>query len=207
MGMELHLVRHGHHPDGFRGGWSQHGLTELGRAQAAALARRLAAEGFTVDTLLTSDLPRARETAEIIAPALGLPVRLAPEWRETNNGALAGMENEEAERRYPGLYWSTLAMEERYPGGGESPALFRDRIHWALESLQRKVVSGEVGPRVMVVTHGGVIRVVAALVRGIAWSNRLKAFPAEVTSIHSFRFADGVWQVLRENDHAHLNAR
>ena len=77
----LVLIRHGEsqvYVDGLVGGLATcNGLSDLGRRQAAALRDRLAATGEldAVDALIASTLPRARETAQIISPALGdLPV-------------------------------------------------------------------------------------------------------------------------------------
>ena len=100
--LQIHLVRHGHHPSGFRGGWSNHSLSNLGRAQGSLLADRLLREGFNIDTLVSSDLPRAKETADILGQALNVPVLLDEEWREVNNGVLAGMPDDQAQSRYPG---------------------------------------------------------------------------------------------------------
>ncbi|MDF2629318.1 MAG: yqkA [Symbiobacteriaceae bacterium] len=204
--MEIHLVRHGHDGDGFRGGWSPAGLSPQGRAQANALAARLRSEGWQIDTLLTSDLPRAVQTAAAVADALGLPLPTpAPQWRETNNGLLAGMANVDVEARWPGLYWRTLAMDEPYPGGGESPNAFFLRIKAAWEQLCADVDAGRIGPQVAVVTHAGAIDVVGALVTGGAYSNRGRGFPAGYTTIYSFERQGDRWAMVRQNDHTHLD--
>ncbi len=201
--MELHLIRHGHDPDGYRGGWSMRGLDALGYRQAHLLAQRLRRERFRADTLLCSDLPGAVQTGEVLAQALGLPLLPRPAWREVNNGVLAGMANTEAERRYPGLYWRTLEANQPYPGG-ESPAQFHRRVVVAFDELCRTVERREAGPRVVVVTHGGVIEVIAALLHNVEWSNKQRRFPTGDTSLHSFARRDGVWSALRLNDMRHL---
>lgn len=68
-------------------------------------------------------MQRALDTANEIARALSLPVESSQSWRETNNGVIAGMPHEIANERYPGLYFSELRMDERFPGG-ESPQDF-----------------------------------------------------------------------------------
>src|SRR5262245_12767761 len=77
MGMRLILVRHGDAHAGFEGVISGRtgciGLTDLGRRHAEALRDHLASSGrVRADVLLASELPRAIETASIIAPGLGL---------------------------------------------------------------------------------------------------------------------------------------
>jgi probable phosphoglycerate mutase len=199
----IHLVRHGHHPEGFRGGWSHHSLSDLGRTQSILLAERLLREGTKVDTLISSDLPQARETADILARALGVSVSSAEEWREVNNGLLAGMPEDQARTLYPGLYWSSLEMNQPYPGG-ESPAAFRSRIEAAFVSLCSRIGEGNAGPSVMVVTHGGPIRAVLSIVNGTEWSNKGPQPPVRETGISSMVSTGGMWHVSRQDDVQHL---
>lgn len=86
----LILVRHGHPDQMLRdmtGGWTESHLTDLGRRQAEAAAHRLAEmlDGSS-PRLYTSDLSRARETAEIIAQALGSCPEQTPRLREQDLG-------------------------------------------------------------------------------------------------------------------------
>lgn len=78
--IELCLLRHAHAGDSTT--WAAadelRPLTEKGRRQSERLGRLLAAAGFIPDALLTSPLVRARETAEIVGGALGVPVREEP---------------------------------------------------------------------------------------------------------------------------------
>jgi probable phosphoglycerate mutase len=200
---EIHFVRHGHHPEGFRGGWSQHPLSRLGVIQSSLLAERLRREGTQVDTLISSDLPRAEETAEILSATLNVGVTPAREWREVDNGVLAGMPEDQAKATYPGLYWSSLEMDQPYPGG-ESPAAFHSRIEEAFRSLCDRLSRGEIGPRVMVVTHGGPMRVVLSLVEGTPWSNRQPAVTVQETGMFSLTWTGKAWSLTRTNDVTHL---
>src|SRR5258708_2583835 len=97
---ELILIRHGeseHHLTGGPGRWSPSPLTALGRAQAAATARRLKDHPpFEIAAVIGSDLPRAAETAAIIASALGLEAESAAALRELNNGVAAHLSKDEA---------------------------------------------------------------------------------------------------------------
>ena len=79
----LLLVRHGEtdwNADGRLQGQTDRPLSDFGRKQARGLADELAAEGF--EAIYSSDLARARETAEIIGARLGLPVELDSDLRE-----------------------------------------------------------------------------------------------------------------------------
>ena len=82
---------------------------------------------FNIQKIISSDLKRAKQTAEIINGELKLPIEYTEKLREMNNGKIAGMLNEEVEKLYPGLYYNTLAIDEKYPGG-ESPLDFYKRI-------------------------------------------------------------------------------
>ena len=125
------LMRHGADSPDRYGGWSPYGLTEEGREQVRKARASLLDKG--IEEIYSSDLPRARETAEIVAEALELPIVFLPRFRERNNGELAGMLRSEAREKYPGLYWSALDWTQRWPGG-ESPELFYHRIRTAWEA-------------------------------------------------------------------------
>ncbi|MCK5327543.1 MAG: histidine phosphatase family protein, partial [Candidatus Latescibacteria bacterium] len=96
----LILIRHGqseHHVNGMTGGWTDTGLTELGRRQAACLGARLKHEmGDTPCRMVSSDLKRAFQTAQIVGKEIGLTSNPVPELREFNNGMAAGMSTEKA---------------------------------------------------------------------------------------------------------------
>ena len=187
--MKLILVRHGQDDPACRGGWSDHDLTPEGAQQAKALAARLKAcrEAYSLAAVITSDLPRAVTTAEILADALSLPVVKEPRLREINNGELAGMANETALKRYPGLFFSTLQMDEAYPKG-ESPRAFHDRIKNWFEELAacRRDEPGTL----VIVTHGGVISILYHLIKGIPWSNSAPAFKAAPCCAHLVDLTD-----------------
>lgn len=101
----LYLIRHGDFAIGLEDGrYSNQGLTPLGVRQAERLRDRLATGEIKADVLIASPLPRARQTAEILAPALGLPVVLdaaVEEWRN-EDGSLSPNEFMERVMRTPG---------------------------------------------------------------------------------------------------------
>jgi len=181
--VKLIFVRHGKDDDRYRGGWSELDLLPEGREQAKALAAYLKEKRgeFEIARIVASDLPRAMTTAKMIGSELGIVVEEEPQIRETNNGLLAGMENKIALERYPGLFFSSLGMDEPYPGG-ESPRQFYDRIAMWFRAFSAACAREE--GNVLVVTHGGVINVIYHLVKGIEWSNREKPFRTEYCGIH-----------------------
>ena len=173
--MICYLVRHGKDDDTLRGGWSDAPLTAEGVSQIHRLARRIITDStMGVGRIYSSDLPRARQTADILSNALGLAVEERPEFRETNNGVLAGMKNTVAAERYPGLYWSALAWDERYPGG-ESPHEFFARIEKAWYGF--KTMLGKLDCNAILVTHGGVITAIQCIENGVQYTNKANPYP------------------------------
>ena len=130
--------------------WPDTPLGARGLAQARALGARFA--GSRPAAILSSDMTRARQTAEAISAATGVPVRESPLLAERNFGVLRG-------RRYDELDHDPI-HDERGAPQGESMAEFRDRVARALEWL--RAVRREAGGDVLAVTHGLVIRLLLA---------------------------------------------
>jgi len=163
----LLLARHGETDWNRERRWQGHAATSLneaGRAQARALAAALA--GAPPEAVYSSDLPRARETAELVAGELLLPVRLDARLREVDVGEWSGLTWAEVERRFP------EGAAERLAGGtgwrdGEAFDAMRGRVVAAL----LEIASAHDGGRVLVVTHGGPI-VAAWLAAGGSFDDR-----------------------------------
>ncbi|WP_310829190.1 histidine phosphatase family protein [Paenibacillus pedocola] len=194
--MSIYLVRHGRDDEGYRGGWSQRGLNAEGYRQSERLGIYLKENKqlYNIHRIVSSDLSRALDTAGEIAAKLGLSVERDSDWREANNGAVAGMPNEIADKRYPGLYFAGLRMDERY-AGGESPLEFYTRIKNTFERWRREQEEQLHRENVLVVTHGGVINVVYHLVRELEWTNLSKEFPSSYTSVHKIEHSSGKWEI------------
>jgi broad specificity phosphatase PhoE len=153
----LLLARHGETDDnrppirvqGFR----DTPLNDIGRRQAAELAGRVAAEG--VASLWSSDLARARETAEIVGARVGLKPQLDARLREGNRGHWEGRLFVDIEREQPDRYaaWRRAGERFRFPGG-ESLREQMDRVGAALQDIRHACE-----PPALVVCHGGSIRV------------------------------------------------
>lgn len=193
------LARHGKDDESVRGGWSQHSLSEEGMKQARELAGRLLAQknSYSLSRIYSSDLVRAAQTARIVGDRLGLAVTLLPDFREVNNGLLAGMKNDLAEDRFPGLYWNQLAWEQTYPEG-ESPKAFYERIADAWERFSCELVSGK--ENVLLVTHGGVIQVILSLINNVPYTNKAPVRRIPYAGSFALIFEDGKWMELKEID-------
>ncbi len=148
----LFVVRHGQSTWNADGRWQGHAdppLSPLGERQSeAAIA---AAEGLAVAVVWTSPLARASRTAEIIASGLGLPVRTEERLRERDAGEWTGLTRVEIEERWPGFL-----LDGRRPPGFEPDEALRGRGLAAIDGI-----AAEAGDAtVLVVGHGGLIRVV-----------------------------------------------
>lgn len=181
--MRIIFVRHGKDDDKYRGGWSSLDLIPEGIEQAKKLAKHLAENRmeYNIARIISSDLPRTMTTASYISAELGLPVLEESQIRETNNGDLAGMLNDEALVQYPGLFFSSLEMDEPYPNG-ESPNEFYARIKTWFENFL--VEYQNTNGNTLVVTHSGVINVIYHIVRKMDWSNKGRTFKVSNCSIH-----------------------
>ena len=89
---------------------------------------------WNIQKIISSDLKRAMQTADIINNELHLPLEYTEKLREMNNGKIAGMLNSDVDRDFPRLYYNTLSIDEKYPGG-ESPIEFYERIKRNFESI------------------------------------------------------------------------
>ncbi len=135
------------------------GLTDLGRLQAEALGKELAADPLgPVAALVSSPARRARETAELAAPVLGLTAEVVEGTHEVQVGDLEGRNDEESIARFRTTYdaWREGDVTSRMPGG-ESGRDVLDRYLPALEGLRAAHPTGTV----VLVSHGAVLRLVA----------------------------------------------
>ena len=189
--MTCYLARHGKDDETVRGGWSQTPLTEEGIQQAESLVSFVQKSNLNIKHIYSSDLPRAMQTAEAIGNQLRLPVMPMQEFREVNNGILAGMNNDLAAETFPGLYWNTLDWEQRYPGG-ESPREFYERVRDAWNRFQSSAL--EHTENVLLVTHGGVIQVILSIVNGEEYSNRKALRKIRNAELIALEYASGMWK-------------
>jgi glucosyl-3-phosphoglycerate phosphatase len=152
----LLLLRHGQstwNADGRWQGQADPPFSPLGEEQARDAAGRLRAGDFS--RVVSSTLRRARQTAEILAEALGLAVDVDPDLQEIDVGDWEGLTRAEINERAPGALadWSE-GRSESTPGG-EPRTHLTDR---ARAALLRAAAEAGAGDRVLVVSHGALIR-------------------------------------------------
>ena len=124
------------------------GMTAEGYVQAERAAAALVSDGG-VDVVLASPLRRTRETAAVVAEALGLSITLEDDFRECAFGAWDGLTLAEVSARWPAELERWLASFDSAPPGGEAVAAVRDRVEAALA----RTLSSYAGKTVVVVSH------------------------------------------------------
>ncbi len=163
----LHLLRHGETAHSVAKRFSGTGgddlpLTERGRVQAERAATALARRG-DVTAVVTSPLRRTRETADIVAKALDLPVRVEPRLRETAFGEWDGHTFAEVRRRWPDALERWLGSTSEAPPGGESFDEVDARVRAALDGL----LTSDAGRSVVLVTHVTPIKLLVCRALGV----------------------------------------
>ena len=201
--MNIFLVRHGDDDEQYRGGWSSLPLTQLGIEKVKKLADFFSneQEDIKIDRIISSDLKRAKMTADIINEKLNVKIKYDERLRENNNGILAGMLNEEAIKKFPNMYFSILEYDERFPEG-ESPKEFYERIKEAFFSIVNENNDVE---NLMLVTHAGVINIIYHIISNIDWSNKQKKLKIPKTSITKIVINNQDKQVCYVGITPHLN--
>jgi broad specificity phosphatase PhoE len=165
--MRLLLIRHGQTPDNVHGAIGTlvpgPGLTELGQRQAGSVVAALANE--PIEAIYVSTMLRTRLTAEPLAAALGLDIRVADGLQEIVAGDLEGRADTEAIHLYMGTifsWWQDFAG--RIPGG-EDGHEFYQRFTAAIERIAAEHATGS-DKTIAVFSHGAAIRTWAS------WSSR-----------------------------------
>ncbi len=194
------LVRHGQTDWNVEGRWQGHyptGLNADGFAQAAALADML--RGRPIGAIVSSDLPRAYQTAEAIGAVAGLTPLADVQWREFHLGVFQGFTREQIEEQYPNEWSAFRADYWNYVvPGGESRRGLQRRVFTAWQQL----VAQDKGPEVVIVSHGGSIRMLlAALFEGDPALSQLHIENTSVTTVE--RSGDG-WRLVNVASVDHL---
>jgi probable phosphoglycerate mutase len=201
----LIIVRHGetvwNHEMRFQG----HGdspLTALGRRQAGAVGRRL--QPRSIDTLISSDLGRARETADIIAGYIGQAIHLEARLRERHYGVLEGLNAREIQERHPDVYRRLITEDPDFEiPGGESHRRHFEKNRGVIDEMARKAP----GTTVVVVAHGGVLENIFRYVTGLELDRPRSVLPANASlSIIQYGMFYGSvrWIIKTWGDAAHL---
>ncbi len=200
------FLRHGESIGNAQSRWqgqSDYALTEKGRAQARALSERWKYEGVKFDLVISSPLSRAKETAEIIASALGVNLEFDPILLERHIGEMEGLTAEEVRKLPQPPY---ITPYDAIGGAGEGDWALFLRAGQALHGLLRRPAGSY-----LIVSHGGLLNQLMNAIIGIA--------PHADPSGVRFRFENTAfarviyypyqhrWSIDALNDRAHLSDR
>ncbi|GAA1364028.1 bifunctional RNase H/acid phosphatase [Streptomyces beijiangensis] len=175
-------------------------LSAAGRVQAERAAKSLSARG-TIQAVVSSPLMRCRETADVVAASLGLPVTVEEGLRETDFGAWEGLTFGEVRERYADDLDAWLTSPKATPtGGGESFATVARRVSTARD----KLVARYQGKTVLLVTHVTPIKTLVRLALGAPPESlfRMELSAASVSAVAYY--TDGNASLRLLNDTSHL---
>ncbi len=202
----LYLIRHGEARGAIQNFIGDGGLSPLGVKQAERLRDRLrATKEIAADIFIASTFPRARQTAEIISPAIGVPLTLTDDIQEMRPGEAEGMSIEEFRQTFGEPDFETDPYHPLSPGG-ENWGQFMLRMGTALDRILRE----HAGKTIVLVCHGGIIDgSFLYFFRMGAWTLPSARFDTRNTSItHWQQFStmrqEKRWRLTRYNDAFHL---
>ncbi len=197
--INVYLIRHGRQDSTLCN--VDVGLSNEGRSQAKLLRDRL--KNYSIDALYSSNLIRAKETAQILNEELKLPHQFREELKEISFGLMEGKTEEYIDEHFGDFKEEQKKLLEDipYPGGENGTSVY-ERVMPALQDI---VQSGH--ENIVVVTHGGVIRVLLAALFGKNQAKRfLYGVSLENTGITQLVYdpSNDRFYLERFNDSAHL---
>lgn len=182
-------------------GWKGTSLNALGRRQARLMAARVAGMGLKIDRLLSSDLGRARQTAEILGKRLKQGLHLEPLLRERRFGEWEG---KRIEQILDGFKLGPKTRKDPFlafdPKGGETMAVFAKRMQKFLDQCIKLYP----GQTLAAVSHGGPVRIAACLATGIKPKVYYRLGRPGNVSLSLLSHQGGVWWMEYYNDMSHL---
>ena len=204
--MRLVLIRHGESDHASRGLIADvagcRGLTERGAMQARALAGRLRTTGELAEcrTLLSSPVLRARQTAEILAPALpSSAIEEDDSLCEVRPGTADGL-SWEAYRATYGPFDLLTSPRRPFAPGGESWVEFTARVR----TTHQRIADRFAGQTVVAVTHAGFVVASLLVLFDIPRPGTGASLEPSYTSLTEWRLSGTTWTLVRYNDTAHL---
>ncbi|WP_353892936.1 histidine phosphatase family protein [Proteinivorax hydrogeniformans] len=200
--LRLILLRHGQSEADISGrheGRADFELTSLGKEQAKALANYLSTY-FGIDEVYCSPLKRAKETAQILGRKIMRQPIEVDQLLEINNGDLAGLTFEEAEKRFPPQ--SEEKIYRPLPNG-ESTIDFRFRIELFWHKFKDENLENNRQKTVCIVAHGGTISMLYKAIFKLPVNTNIR-FPTSDTGFHVFEITKKDTILLKANSVEHL---
>lgn len=209
--MHLYVIRHGQSHVNLKewdSGNTDEGLTELGKKQAAALAKWLPKQIPQVDAIYSSTMRRALETAGPLSEVYGLALNFEDRLREIGNNRWdhTAWPNDDLPRDYA-EYWSSerpFSTVTPYIEGGETFIHFRTRVGLFIEEL----VEMHLGEVILAVCHGGIIEAAFDHIFNIGPWRRCEIWNHN-TGVTHFEYVDHprreTWRLHYNNSTCHLS--
>lgn len=172
----LYFVRHALDDESFVGSWSDVSILDSEKDKVKEVAQKI--KPLSITNIVSSDITRARETAEIIAQELGLPIRLDPNLREQNKGDLTGKRRSlltEEER----ILIEQQQIDTKFPNG-ETLIDVYERIKKYLEEIK------DFEDGTLIVTHRGVINMIYYALTNTPLDMDKKRFDVGHLSVHEY---------------------
>ena len=198
------LLRHGESQGNFEGrhqGQADFPMTDVGRDQTKALLERWKSEKKEFDLIISSPLIRAKETADILADGLYVPLEVDQLWMERNNGLMAGLSPEEVRQTLPQPAF--IHPYQAVGQTGESQWQLYLRAGTAVQSL----FSHPPG-KYLIVSHGGLLNMVFYAILGITPQPNFHGprfrFNNSAFASLTYNPASHHWYILGTNDHQHI---
>ncbi len=202
--MKLRIVRHAESTGNARGRWQGRDdtlLTDLGRAQAARLGERFAAEGYRPSHIYSSPLSRTLQTAQIASSAWDIPIVQVDDLMETDIGVFTGKTWQEIEEQMPEIAREfSVNRNLELIDGAETYTQRTDRAQRVVDLLTGEHTDDD---SVLVFTHGGIISHIFAQLIG---TERMWGLGVLNTAVFEFSIAVERWQ-LDGHDRANTDLR
>lgn len=171
----IYLLRHGLDDESFIGGWSDIGLIEEGVLQVKRTKEAMKDMNLSFNQIFSSDIKRARETAQIILEDFKVPITYDERLREQDKGILTGLNRYEAYQLYPD-YAHGVDVDVRYPDGESLNDLFmreQEVLNWLFTQDD-----------LLIITHRGVINMFYFALTNTPLSNNKELFEVSHASLH-----------------------
>jgi broad specificity phosphatase PhoE len=177
MSVEIFIARHGQNEDNVNGILSGHRdlpLTDLGREQAQELGREIKEANLRFDTIYSSPLSRAHETAQIVSKIAHLPPpQILPELIEQDFGVMTGQLIVDIEKLCaPDILKTNTVTYFLKPDGAENFDDLTERGRQILKKVRTKHMAG----KVLLVCHGNVGKMIYAAATRKPWRDVLLGF-------------------------------
>jgi len=198
MKMDLLVIRHGQSEADILKvieGRANYNLTELGHKQAEVMAKWVK-ENYSINKIYSSPLNRAKQTAEHISKVTGIKINFENDLMEWNNGLIAGLSREEADKKYPEQkkYPHTRIYEQ------ESYIDFRMRA----EIILSKVINeNDEEKTIVIVSHGGMINMLFKSFLESPINSKISVKSSD-TGIHHWRINNENKEIILCNSIEHI---